>query len=81
MTLPETIRVFVDGRGVDLPRGASAIDAVAAIDPALATAVRLGDRIVTDSRGLPIDAATPISGGAILRLIPRRDRSARPEPV
>ena len=32
--------------------------------------------LVTDSRGLPIDAATPLFNGAVLRLIPNRGRDA-----
>jgi hypothetical protein len=34
--------------------------------------VAAGARLITDSRGLPIDAATPMSAGSILRLIANR---------
>jgi len=77
MTRPAVLRVFVDSRGVDVPLGASAIDAVAVFDAAAAAALRAGDMILTDSRGLPIDAAGEVQAGAIFRLIPRRDRSAK----
>jgi hypothetical protein len=79
MTRPETLRVFIDGRGVDVPRGASALDAVTAFDPAGAAALRAGEKVLTDSRGLPFDAAAEVESGAIFRLILRRDRSAVPK--
>jgi hypothetical protein len=76
MTRPETLRVFIDAKGVDVPPTATALDAVAAYDPAVADAVRAGEKIVTDSRGLPIDSGSSLESGAIFRIIPRRDRSA-----
>ena len=78
MNRPETLRVFIDGRGVDVPLGSTAIDAVEAFDEASAAAVRGSTKILTDSRGLPIDAGSALESGAIFRLIPRRDRSAGP---
>lgn len=80
MNRPETLRVFIDARGVDVPPGATAFDALEAFDPAVAAAVRGGDKILTDSRGLPFDASTALESGAIFRLIPRRDRSAGIKP-
>jgi hypothetical protein len=80
MTSPESLRVFIDARGVDVPRGATALDAVAAFDADAARAVTAGEKMLTDSRGLPIDAATTVESGAIFRLIPRRDRSAATQP-
>ena len=79
MTRPESLRVFIDARGVDVPPGASAIDAVEKFDPAIAAAVRNGQKILTDSRGLPVDAATALESGAIFRLVTKRDRSAATE--
>lgn len=76
MTRPETLRVFIDARGVDVPSGAKAIDAVRAFDADTAAAVRAGEKILTDSRGLPIDGDSPLESGAIFRIIPKRDRSA-----
>ena len=67
-----TLRVYVDAKPVDVPKTATVLDAVEAADPALASAVRDGSSRVTDSRGLPIDADTPLHGGAILRVIPTR---------
>ncbi|HET9425308.1 MAG TPA: hypothetical protein VFO55_08060 [Gemmatimonadaceae bacterium] len=78
MNRPESLRVFIDARGVDVRPGATAIEAVEAFDPAVATAVRAGAKILTDSRGLPIDSGSALESGAILRLVSRRDRSAAP---
>jgi len=71
-----TMRVFVNGVGYDAPAGGTALDAVALHDADEARAVREGAVLVTDSRGLPIDAATPLFNGAVLRLIPNRGRDA-----
>jgi hypothetical protein len=76
MIRPESLRVFIDARAVDVPPGATAIDAVEHYDQAVAQAIRQGDKILTDSRGLPIDAASALESGAIFRIIPRRDRGA-----
>ena len=66
------VRVFVNGSGVDVPGGSAALDAVRAWNADAASDVTAGTRLITDSRGLPIDAATPMSAGSILRLIANR---------
>ena len=71
----ETVRVFVNGAPVDVPRGATAIDAVRAWDPAEATAVDDGRRVITDSRGLPADPGSTLSAGSIFRLASNRQRT------
>jgi hypothetical protein len=68
------MRVFVNGRGLDAPAGGTALDAVSVQSPADAAAVREGALIITDSRGLPIPADTPLYNGALFRLIPNRTR-------
>ena len=81
---PATLRAFVNERGVTLPPGATALDAVRAFDALAATAlaadVAAGARAVVDSRGLPVDAASPAHGGAIYRVLPAR-RPAAPDPT
>jgi hypothetical protein len=67
-----TLRVYVDSNPVDVPHSAVVIDAVTIANPDLAQSVRLGQSRVTDSRGLPIDAHTPLHGGFILRVVPVR---------
>jgi hypothetical protein len=74
--MPDSIRVFVNASGVDVRPGSTALDAVRAFDASVAQEVVADTRIITDSRGLPIDAATPMSAGSILRVIAKRDRSA-----
>lgn len=69
-----TVRVFVNGRGLDAPAGGTALDAVALLSAENASAVSAGELIVTDSRGLPVSAETPLFNGALFRLIPRRTR-------
>ena len=66
------VRVFVNGAGVDVPAGSAALDAVQAWNAAAAGEVSAGTRLITDSRGLPIDAAAPMSAGSILRLVVNR---------
>lgn len=78
--MPSTVRVFVNASGVDVPVGATALDAVRAWDVAAADDVNAGARVITDSRGLPIDAATPMSAGSILRLVLKRERTSDQSP-
>jgi hypothetical protein len=52
------------------------LDAVRAWNAEAAGEVTAGGRIITDSRGLPLDAAAPMSAGSILRLIAKRDRDS-----
>lgn len=68
------VRVFVNAAGVDVPAGASALDAVRAWNADAANEVTAGARLITDSRGLPIDGATPMPAGSILRLVANRGR-------
>ena len=70
------VRVFVNAAGVDVPAGSTALDAVRAWNASAADEVSAGARLITDSRGLPIDGATPMSAGSILRLIANRDRGS-----
>lgn len=79
MTRRDSLRVFIDAHAVDVPAGSSALDAVTEFDAAAAAALRAGEKILTDSRGLPFDVAAEVQAGAIFRLIPRRDRSAPPK--
>ena len=71
-----TVRVFVNGVGLDAPAGGTALSAVEAHSVSDATAVREGTLLVTDSRGLPVPADSPLFNGALFRLVPNRDRDA-----
>lgn len=76
---PRAVRVFVNAHGVDVPAGSSALDAVRIWDSDEASAVSRGERVITDSRGLPIDGAFRVSAGAIFRLVPVRTRASAHE--
>lgn len=73
MTAPE-IRVFVNERGVSVASGSAALDAVRALFPEDADEITAGRLRLTDSRGLPVDAETPVHGGAIFRVVAARPR-------
>ncbi len=62
-------RVFVNGVGLDVRRGATALDAVREWNPQAADAVAGGVSVITDSRGLPTPVDAPLQAGAILRVI------------
>lgn len=70
--MSEMTRVFVNARPVDVPAGSTALDAVRAFDPVLGAGLAEGTRQVTDSRGLPIPADSPVYQGAIFRVLPVR---------
>jgi len=69
--MSDTIRVFVNATVLDLPAGARVVDAVRAADPALPGKISQGAAYVTDGRGITIDPADPLAGGAILRIVVR----------
>jgi hypothetical protein len=68
------VRVFVNASGVDVPAGSTALDAVRIWSDEAARDVTSGTRLITDSRGLPIDSATQMPAGSILRLVANRAR-------
>ena len=78
MTPTKTI-VFVNSARVAVANGATLLDSVRAWNGQEADAFELGERIVTDSRGLPASLNTPVHGGAIFRIVPARPRSIRNE--
>ena len=78
---PRPLRVYVNERGVDVPPGATALDAARAHDPGEGDAVAAGTRLLTDSRGLPVDPASAAYGGAIYRLVPARRPAADAAPA
>ena len=71
-----TVRVYVNGRGVDVPADGTALDAVRLLDPAAADDLVAGRRALSDSRGLPAEPTTAVHGGAIFRLVGARARAA-----
>ena len=78
MTTPDSVRAYVNERGVSVPPGSVALDAVRALFPELAEGVAAGTMRLTDSRGLPVSHEAPLAGGAIFRVVPVRDRVEDP---
>jgi hypothetical protein len=74
--MTDTVRVFINGKGLDAPAGGTAIDAVALHSRDDAAAVAAGNLLVTDSRGLPVPADCALFNGALFRLIPNRERDS-----
>ena len=67
--MPDTLRCFVNERAVSLSPGATVLDAVTALDPALAARVARGEADVTDARALRVAGDLALVAGAILRVV------------
>ncbi len=63
------IRVYVNNAPVNVAPGATAADAVAAWDAAVAVQVRAGERAITDSRGIVTTPDGAAYAGAIYRIV------------
>ena len=74
--MTDSVRVYVNARPVTAPVTGTALDAVRAFDPAMADQVSQGLRAITDSRGIPIDATTALTTGAIFRVVHARAAAA-----
>ena len=70
--MSETVRVYINARPVEVDASATALEAVEAWDAAQAEAVRNGDRMITDSRGIATSNDTPVQNGAIFRIVRAR---------
>ncbi|HLA14950.1 MAG TPA: hypothetical protein VJZ25_08000 [Gemmatimonadaceae bacterium] len=67
-----TVRIYINSTGVDVPASATALEAVNAWNAAEAAAIGSGERMITDSRGLPADPGSPVHNGAIFRIVRAR---------
>lgn len=76
---PESIIVFINAQRVDVPPGSSALDAVRQWSAESADQIASGARQLSDARGLPISAESPVYGGAIYRVIGGRRGIAEPQ--
>ena len=74
--MSDTVRVYINARAVDVPKSGTAIDAVEVWDPAEASAIRAGERMLTDSRGIVTSIDTPIHNGAIFRIVRARQTAS-----
>ena len=68
------MRVYVNASPVDAPDGGTALDAVRIWSASEGAALAAGERVLHDSRGLPIPPDTLLHGGAIFRVLPVRRR-------
>jgi hypothetical protein len=68
----ETVRIYINGRPVDVDAAATALAAVESWDEMQAVAVRSGERMITDSRGIVTANNTPVHNGAIFRIVRAR---------
>ena len=66
------IRVFVNAAPVDVDAGATALECVRRWRPEEADAVTAGQRVITDSRGLPGASDTTAHAGSIYRTVASR---------
>ena len=71
-TADRSLRVFVNAAAVDVPAGSTALEAVRAWDAREAEAVSRGERVITDSRGLPVTVDVEVHAGSIFRLVSGR---------
>lgn len=70
--MSETVRVYINARPIDVDAAATALEAVEAWDETEAVAVRRGERMITDSRGIVTANTTPVHNGAIFRIVRAR---------
>ena len=74
--MSETVRVYINARPVDVDASVTAIQAVEAWDETQAGAIRRGERLITDSRGIVTPNDTPVHNGAIFRIVRARQADA-----
>jgi hypothetical protein len=67
-----TVRVYINAKALEVSSSATTLEAVEAWDAGEAAAIRNGERMITDSRGLPADPQSPVHNGAIFRIVRAR---------
>ena len=70
--MTDTVRIYINAKPVDVAATASALEAVEQWDSTQAAAIRSGERMITDSRGIPTTADAPVHNGAIFRIVRAR---------
>lgn len=68
----DTVRVYINAKPVDVAPTATALEAVDRWDSIQAAAIRSGERSITDSRGIHINADASVYDGAIFRIVRAR---------
>jgi hypothetical protein len=70
--MSDTVRIYINAKPVDVAATATAIEAVEKWDSSQAAAIRSGERMITDSRGIPTTSDAPVHNGAIFRIVRAR---------
>jgi len=70
------VRIYINARAIDVDASATALEAVETWDEIQAAAVRSGERMITDSRGIVTANNTPVHNGAIFRIVRARQTAA-----
>jgi hypothetical protein len=78
--MSETVRVYVNAHAVDVPKTATALDAIEAFDATCAADVRKGERNITDSRGIVTANNGAVHNGAIYRIVRARQLAEDNDP-
>ena len=68
----DTVRIYINAKPVDVVATATALEAVEQWDSAQAAAIRSGERMITDSRGIPARNDASVHNGAIFRIVRAR---------
>lgn len=74
--MTRSLRVFVNASPLSVDEGATALDCVRQWKGEEADAILSGQRLITDSRGLPLDAGTLARAGSIFRTVANRASDA-----
>ena len=70
--MSDMVRIYINAKPVEIAASATALEAVEAWDEAQAAAIRSGERLITDSRGIVTANTTPVQNGAIFRIVRAR---------
>jgi hypothetical protein len=70
--MSDSVRIYINAKPVDVAANSTALEAVEQWDSSQAAAIRNGERMITDSRGIPTTADAPVHNGAIFRIVRAR---------
>ena len=70
--MSESVRIYINAKPVDVAGSLTVLEAVEQWDSNQAAAIRSGERMITDSRGIPTTADAPVHNGAIFRIVRAR---------
>jgi hypothetical protein len=73
--MSDTVRIYINAKPIEIAASATALDAVEAVDANQAAAIRRGERLITDSRGIVAANDTRLHNGAIFRIVRARQAS------